>query len=163
MLSCDWSVRRDLYRFSDVESSVAIVSCITISYNHQNITLKEATISMFDWLVRFVADLWKSIVDWFIWKKNTVPTKNLWSFTISHSQTNMLYNFRRYNWVAKQLSVYHVVEQQRIGMHPTPTTTFHDQVHVSVCIQHYANILLTCIYACKRTIFTACGGHTMVA
>ena len=46
--------------------------------------------SLFGWLVRFVAGSWRNSVGWFVWEKNIIQTKNLWSFTTNHSQTNRL-------------------------------------------------------------------------
>ena len=39
------------------------------------------------WLVRFLAGSWRNTAGWFVWEKNTIPTKNLRLFRISHSQT----------------------------------------------------------------------------
>ena len=50
--------------------------------------------SLFGWLVRFVAGLWRSTAGWFVWEKNTVPAENLRSFMTSHSQTNRLKAFQ---------------------------------------------------------------------
>ena len=51
-------------------------------------------ISLFGWLVRFVAGSWRSTAGWFVWEKNTILTENLRSFTTSHSQTNRLNFFQ---------------------------------------------------------------------
>jgi len=51
------------------------------------------TISLFSWLVWFVAGSWRNTTGWFVWKKNTISIENLRSFPISHSLTNSLDSF----------------------------------------------------------------------
>ena len=63
------------------------ISQCRVEENHRLWWYFDEINSLFGWLVRIVAGSWRSTTDWSVWEKNTVPTKNLWSFMTSHSKT----------------------------------------------------------------------------
>jgi len=67
------------------------VDWFVVRKKYYSLIKKIRFISLFGWLVRFVAGSWRSTASWFVWEKNNVLTKNLRSFMISQSQTNRPY------------------------------------------------------------------------